>query len=153
MTEQEYHLIRTIDQHAIDEATETFSAINRVMPADLRSSKRDRPLVETRTMIWSYLRQNSTLTMEHLGSLFNRHHTTVVASLKVHKRNIDVFSNGRRVNELYTRKYLEGSEVLNQVMRERKQTARELRYRVVLYTDNPSTLNYYEIMSVKDMAE
>lgn len=104
-------------------------------------------------MIWAYLRQNSTLTMEHLGSLFNRHHTTVIASLKVHKRNIDVFSNGRRINELYTRKYLEGSEVLNQVMRERKLSAQELRYRVVLYTDNPSTLNYYEIMSVKDMSE
>jgi hypothetical protein len=153
MTEQEYHLIRTIDQHAIDEATETFSAMNRIMPGDLYSSKRDRPLVETRTMIWAYLRQNSTLTMQNLGALFNRHHTTVIASLKVHKRNIDVFSNGRRVNELYTRKYLEGSEVLNQVMRERKQTARDLRYRVVLYTDNPSTLNYYEIMSVKDMSE
>lgn len=147
----EYHFIRTIDQHAIDEATETFSMLNRVIPSDLSSTRRDRPLVETRCMIWAYLRENSTLTMHNLGKLFNRHHTTVIACLKTHKRQVDVFSNGRRVNELYTKKFLEGSEILDQVMGKKRTSARHLKYRVVLYTDNPDTLDYYEIMTVKNL--
>lgn len=149
----EYHFVRTIDQHTIDEAIQTFSTLNRIAPGDLQSSRRDRPLVETRCMIWAYLRENTTLTMHNLGALFNRHHTTVIACMKTHKRYIDVFSNGRRVNELYTKKFLEGSEVIEQVMRKRRVYAKDLRYRVVLYTNDPNTLDYYEVMSVKDITE
>lgn len=147
----EYYFIRTIDQHAIDEATETFSMLNRVSPKELTSARRDRPLVETRCMIWAYLRENSTLTMHNLGRLFNRHHTSVIACLKTHKKHIDFFSNGRRVNELYTKKFLEGSEILDMVMGNKRTSARHLKYRVVLYTNNPDTLDYYEIMTVKNM--
>jgi hypothetical protein len=89
--------------------------------------------------------------MHNLGKLFNRHHTTVIACLKTHKKHIDVFSNGRRVNELYTNKFLEGAEILDQVMVKKKTSARHLKYRVVLYTDNPETLDNYEIMTVKNL--
>jgi len=147
----EYHYIRSIDQHAINEAIEVFSNLNRVKKEDLYLNKRDRPLVETRCMIWAYLRDKSTLTMHNLGGLFNRHHTTVIACIRNHKRNVDVFSNGRRVNELYTKKYLEGMEVVDQILRKRKVYAKDMRYRVVLYTDNPNTMENYEIMSVKDI--
>jgi len=89
--------------------------------------------------------------MENLGRLFNRHHTSVIASLKTHKKHTDFFSNGRRVNELYTKKFIEGSEILDMVMGNKRTSARHLKYRVVLYTNNPDTLDYYEIMSVKNM--
>ena len=151
MASREYYYIRTIDQHAINEAIETFSTINRVLPEQLQNHRRDRDLVETRCMIWAYLREHTTLSFNSLGKLFSKHHSTVIAGLKAHKRHTEIFSNGRRVNELYTKKFLEGSEILDQVMSERKTYAKDLRYRVVLYTNDPNALDNVEIMSVKDM--
>ena len=52
---------------------------------------------------------------------------------------------------MYTKKFLEGSQILSQVMGERKELAKDLRYRVVLYTDDPDKLENIEILSVKDM--
>lgn len=150
-TSREFYYIRTIDSHAIHEAIETFSNVNKVPARDLKSHCRERELVETRCMIWAYLREHTTLSFNGLGKLFNKHHSTVIAGIKAHKKHTELFSNGRRVNEMYTKKFLEGSQILSQVMGERKELAKDLRYRVVLYTDDPDKLENIEILSVKDM--
>jgi len=143
----EYGVERTIEEATIREATEVFSKINRANESSLYLGRRDRPLVETRGMIWAYLKENTKLTMTNLGSIFNRHHSTVICSLRVHRKNMDVFSNGKAINPFYVNKYEEGSKILDQIMAHSRERNEGLVYRVVLYTDNPHTLENYEIVN------
>ena len=146
-------MIRSIDQSAIQEAIDVFSDLNRVGKQKLYLNRRDRPLVETRCMVFAYLREHSTLTMANLGGLFNRHHTTVIANLKNHNMYMDILSNGKRVNELYANKYLEGKAIVDQLLKHKCNIGLDLNYRVVLYTDDPNTLGNYEIVHVVNTME
>ncbi len=86
--------------------------------------------------------------MSYMGSVFNRHHSTVIAGLRVHNKNMDVFSNGKPINPLYVRKYEEGSVILDQTLTNTLELNKSLVYRVVLYTNNAETLDQYEIVNV-----
>jgi hypothetical protein len=144
----EYQIERSIEQNAITLATSVFSKINRAHKESLKMSRRDRELVETRQMIWAYLKENTRLTMSYMGSIFNRHHSTVIAGLRVHNKNMDVFSNGKPINPLYVSKYEEGSVILDQALAHTREKNKSLVYRVVLYTNNTETLDKYEIVNI-----
>ena len=60
---------------------------------------------------------------------------------------MDVFSNGKPINPLYVRKYEEGAQILDQMLHSYRQRNEGLDYRVVLYTNNPETLDKYEIVN------
>jgi hypothetical protein len=83
-----------------------------------------------------------------MGSVFNRHHSTVIAGLRVHNKNMDVFSNGKPINPLYVSKYEEGSVILDQALAHTREKNKSLVYRVVLYTNNTETLDKYEIVNI-----
>ena len=140
-------MMRSIEKASIKEAIHIFAQLNRANEDALVMSRRDRELAETRRMVWAYLHNNTKLSLTFLGQLFNRHHSTVIAGLRVHKRNMDVFSNGRPINPLYVRKYEEGAQILDQMLHSYRQRNEGLDYRVVLYTNNPETLDKYEIVN------
>lgn len=140
-------MMRSIEKASIKEAIHIFAQLNRANEDALIMSRRDRELAETRRMVWAYLHNNTKLSLTFLGQLFNRHHSTVIAGLRVHKRNMDVFSNGRPINPLYVRKYEEGAQILDQMLHSYRQRNEGLDYRVVLYTNNPETLDKYEIVN------
>ncbi len=144
----EYQIERSIEQHAIKTAVSVFCKINRAHEDSLTMSRRDRELVETRQMVWAYLKENTRLTVSFMGSIFNRHHSTVIAGLRVHNKNMDVFSNGKPINPLYVKKYEEGSVILDQTLTSTRELNKSLIYRVVLYTNNTETLDQYEIVNV-----
>jgi ribosome biogenesis protein Nip4 len=140
-------MMRSIEQASIKEAIHIFAQLNRANEDALVMSRRDRELAETRRMVWAYLHDNTKLSLTFLGQLFNRHHSTVIAGLRVHKHNMDVFSNGKPINPLYVRKYEEGAQILDQMLHSYRQRNEGLNYRVVLYTNNPETLDKYEIVN------
>ena len=144
----EYQIERSIEQHAITTAISVFCKINRAHEGSIKMARRDRDLVETRMMVWGYLKENTRLTMSYMGSVFNRHHSTVIAGLRGHNKNMDVFSNGKPINPLYVRKYEEGSVILDQTLTNTLELNKSLVYRVVLYTNNAETLDQYEIVNV-----
>lgn len=143
----DYRVERSIEEKTVNEAITVFSKINQAHESSLYMGRRDRPLVETRHMVWAYLKENTRFTMNFLGTIFNRHHSTVIHSLKSHQKNMDVFTNGKAINPLYVMKYEEGSKILDQMMKHTREVSEGLHFRVVLYTDDPYTLNRYEIVS------
>lgn len=143
----EYQIERSVERNMIREAVTVFAKINRAHESSLYLGRRDRELVETRGMVWAYLKENTKLTMSYMGKIFNRHHSTVICGIRVHKKNMGTFTNGKAINPLYVDKYEEGSKILDQMMAHTRELNEGLIYRVVLYTDDPVTLNKFEVVN------
>lgn len=52
---------------------------------DLKRPHRKRYKVDQRKYLYQYLRSNTKLTVQEIGSLFNQHHSSVIHGLKMYK--------------------------------------------------------------------
>ena len=93
-----------------DLSVETICAVfckhNQVNPIHLYSTTRERPIAETRRMIWGYLRENTEMTWKELGDIFARDHATAMYNASKHKMHISVSTKGGRYDVGYSDKYI-----------------------------------------------
>ena len=91
---------------SIETICAVFCKHNHVNPRDLYSITRERPVAETRRMIWGYLRENTQMTWKALGELFGRDHCTALYNTSKHKMHISVSTRGGRYDVGYSDKYI-----------------------------------------------
>jgi hypothetical protein len=87
---------------------QVFCRVNGINPHRLFTKSRERSTVESRRMIWGYLRTNTALSFTELGSMFNRDHPTVLHSMKQHNNAISISPGGMPFDANYTEKFREG---------------------------------------------
>jgi hypothetical protein len=148
----DYHTFINRKNKAIIDATITvYSNLNEVHAPHLYLSKRDRDLVQTRTLIWSYLRFNTTMSYQSLGKMFNRDHSTVIHAEKTHAKCMGVYANGKTVDPDYQRKYFEGIELIRDLVNESEVSDTKLKYKVIIYADAPQNWNEFAILSASEI--
>jgi chromosomal replication initiation ATPase DnaA len=59
-----------------------------IKPEQLQSAARYRHYVDARQMYFSLLRRATDLSLKEIGSTVNRHHSTVIHSLREHKNKV-----------------------------------------------------------------
>jgi hypothetical protein len=91
---------------SIETICAVFCKHNHTSPIDLYSTNRERPIAETRRMIWGYLRGNTQMTWKALGELFGRDHSTAMYAVSKHKMHISVSPRGMRYDVGYSDKYM-----------------------------------------------
>jgi hypothetical protein len=96
------------DAKLIELSTQVFCKINDISPHSLYTRTRERSVVESRRMIWGYLRTNTALSLTQLGDMFNRDHPTVLHSMKQHENAISISRNGIPFDAAYTEKFRAG---------------------------------------------
>jgi hypothetical protein len=58
-------------------------------------------------MIWGYLRENTPMTLNELGELFNRDHCSAIHSVSKHRVAISISPKGAPYDLEYTKKYMD----------------------------------------------
>lgn len=127
--------------HVFEKAVEIYARINRVNPIDLYTGKQNRPLVETRSHVWAYMRQRTQMTTEDLGERFGKHHCTVVHHGKQHHMYMSNILSKRhtkalRVNEFYAENFESGAVILDRCFSVDDGDAKGYQYRVVMMVDD-----------------
>lgn len=82
-----------------------FCKYNHANPLNLYTRSRERRIVETRRMIWGYLRDNTPMTFNELGTLFNRDHASTIHSVAKHRVSVSLSPKGAPYDLEYTEKY------------------------------------------------
>lgn len=90
---------------SVDTICAVFCKANSTNPLQLRTRSRARRIVETRRMIWGYLRENTPMTFNELGALFNRDHPSTIHSVSKHRVAISLSPKGAPYDLEYTKKY------------------------------------------------
>jgi hypothetical protein len=89
---------------------QVFCRVNDISPHALFTKSRERASVESRRMIWGYLRTNTALSLTELGKMFKRDHPTVLHSMKQHNNAISISPGGMPFDANYTEKFREGCQ-------------------------------------------
>lgn len=89
----------------LDIIQSVFCKINGTSPVYLTSKTRERRVVETRRMIWGYLRQNTDMTLTSLGNLFNRDHPSTLHNITKHYEATSITPTGVLYDIDYTERY------------------------------------------------
>jgi len=92
---------------SIETICSVFCKFNKTNPLDLYTRSRERRIVETRRMIWGYLRENTPMTFNELGDLFNRDHPSTIHSVSKHRVSVSLSPKGSPYDLEYTEKYRE----------------------------------------------
>lgn len=90
---------------SIEAICSVFCKYNHTNPLELRTRSRARRTVETRRMIWGYLRENTPMTFNELGELFNRDHPSTIHSVSRHRVAVSLSPKGYPYDLEYTEKY------------------------------------------------
>ncbi len=90
---------------SIETICAVFCKFNHISPIDLHSTTRERPVAETRRMIWGYLRENTRMTWKSLGELLGRDHATAMYGASKHKIHISVSPKGGCYDVMYANRY------------------------------------------------
>lgn len=94
---------------SIELVKSVFCKINNISPINLDTKVRAIQVVETRRMIWAYLRQNNTnLTLDELGQMFKRDHSTTLHNLNKHAIATSIAPSGVIYDVDYTERYRAG---------------------------------------------
>lgn len=147
---QDKRLHRHIEsQHLFTKAIETFSAVNHIAPKELYSGTRKRSVVETRSMIWKYVRERTLLTYQELGDRFDKAHCTVQHHISNHDAYMGRINNNSeaRVYELYAMTYMNGKGVLNHYFDIPEESEmREMKWRLVIMVDDYPVWKQHQII-------
>lgn len=96
------------EEKLIELSIHVFCKINDSSPYSIYTKSRERPVVESRRMIWGYLRDNTPMSLTTLGKLFHRDHPTVLHSMKEHNNAISISPSGIPFDAKYTEKFRHG---------------------------------------------
>lgn len=129
----------------------TFCRINGVEQQTLDMTRRDRHLVETRTLIWNFLREHTKMSLKHLGKLFNRDHATVLHAIRRHRSNLEEYSNGKPINQEYKEKWEDGCGIIIDLLKQKEMYDASFKYRVVLYTNDPIHFTKHQVISTTEL--
>lgn len=92
----------------IETVKSVFCKINGTSPVWLPSRSKERRTVETRRMIWWYLRENTPMTLSELGEIFNRDHSSTLHNLSKHAESTSITPTGVLYDIDYTERYRAG---------------------------------------------
>jgi len=92
---------------SIETICAVFCKANSTNLLDLYTRSRERRIVETRRMIWGYLRENTPMTLNELAELFNRDHCSVIHSVSKHRVAISLSTKGAPYDLDYSKKYMD----------------------------------------------
>ncbi|MGY8864994.1 MAG: hypothetical protein ACKVJK_05110 [Methylophagaceae bacterium] len=147
-----YTVLRAENENIINIALKVFCDLNNIHdPSVLKDKSRHRLHVDTRTLVWCFLRANTTMGTISLARLFNRDHTTFLHSQKSHLRNLEILKGDRYVNPEYARKWEEGLQNIATIVKKEGVDAGKLRYKLVIYADSPINFKNHIVVNVCDL--
>jgi len=129
-----------------------FCKVNSTNLLDLYTRSRERRIVETRRMIWGYLRENTPMTLNELGELFNRDHCSAIHSVSKHRVAISLSPKGAPYDLDYTKKYM---DAISEIRILTDEMLSKLIYRDYMLTYScPTTHEYIEpVVSARSLRE
>jgi hypothetical protein len=130
----------------IDIVKAVFCRINNTTPALLPSRTRKQNVVETRRMVWGYLKEHTKMTFESLGQLFDRDHSTALHNIEKHFVASSLTRSGVIYDHNYTERYRSGVLELKHIFEGKTE---DINYREYMLTYYCRTGKYYINPTVK----
>jgi len=122
-----------MNKEFIDTVKAVFCRINNTTPALLSTKTRKQTVVETRRMVWGYLKQHTKMTFESLGYLFNRDHSTAVHNIEKHFTATSLTPSGVIYDQSYTERYRAGVLELKHIFEGRGEDVQCREYMLTYY--------------------
>jgi hypothetical protein len=119
----------------IDITINVFCAINKVSPSTLYNKTRERNAVETRRMVWGYLRENTGLSLVELGDLFSRDHPSTLHSIKKHQTALSLTPSGGYYDSWYTARFRDGALQIRHMVSDREKNRVYKEYMLTYYVE------------------
>jgi hypothetical protein len=128
--------VKAISIHAlIDITINVFCVINKVAPSTLYNKTRERNAVETRRMVWGYLRENTGLSLTELGDLFSRDHPSTLHSIKKHHTALSLTPSGGYYDSWYTARFRDGALQIKHMVSDREKNRVYREYMLTYYVE------------------